>query len=50
MFTSQYFESSRDWRAIAVRAHQLLCQIMPDEPADEPVSTEPAEADLRQVA
>ena len=49
MFTSPYFDPARDWREIAVRAHQLLCQIEPDDFIDELAVEEPAE-ELRRVA
>ena len=49
-FTSPYFDRSRDWREIAIWAHQLLCQIAPDELIDELTIPEPAAEELRRVA
>ena len=52
MFTivSPYFDPARDWREIAVRAHQLLTQIASDELIDELASPAPAQEELRRVA
>ena len=49
MFASPYFDPARDWREIAIRAHQLLTQIAPDKLIDEPIPT-PAPEELRRVA
>jgi hypothetical protein len=49
VFASPYFDPARDWREIAVRAHELLTQTAPDEP-EELVLAEAAPEELRKVA
>ena len=50
MFASPYFDPARDWREIAVWAHQILSQTAPDELIDELTAPEPAPEELRRVA
>ena len=52
MIASPYpwFDSARDWKEIATRAHQILSQTAPDELIDELSSPEPAPEELCQVA
>ena len=50
MFASPYFDPARDWREIALRAHQLLSQSAPDDLIDELTVPDPAPEELRSVA
>lgn len=50
MFASPYFDPSRDWREVAIRAHQFLTQTAPEELIDELTVPEPAPEELRRVA
>ena len=50
MFASPYFDPARDWREIALRAHQLLSQSAPDDLIDELTVPDPAPEELRRVA
>jgi hypothetical protein len=50
MFASPYFDPARDWREIAVWAHQLLTQTAPDDLIDELSSPAPPHEELRRVA
>jgi len=50
VFASPYFDPARDWREIAIRAHQLLSQTAPDELIDELTVPDTAPEELRQVA
>ena len=50
MFVSPYFDPARDWREIAIRAHQFLTQTAPEELIDELTVPEPASEELRRVA
>jgi len=50
VFASPYFDPARDWREIAIRAHELLTQIASDELIDELTVPDPAPEELRRVA
>ncbi len=50
MFVSPYFDPARDWREVAVRAHQLLTQTAPDDLTDDATVSEDAHEELRRVA
>ena len=50
MFASPYFDPARDWREIAIWAHQLLTQAAPDKLIDELTVPPPAPEELRRVA
>ena len=50
MFASPYFDPTRDWREIAVRAHQLLTESAPDELMYELTAPQAEPEELRRVA
>jgi hypothetical protein len=50
VFASPYFDPARDWREIAVRAHQLLSQTADDDLIAKLAAPEPAPEELRRVA
>lgn len=50
MFVSPYFDPARDWREVALRAHQLLTQTAPDDLIDDVTVSEHAHEELRRVA
>jgi len=50
VFASPYFDPARDWREIAVRAHQILSQTASDDPIDELTVPDSAPEEFRQVA
>jgi hypothetical protein len=50
VFTSPWFDPARDWREIAVRAHQVLSQSVPEDLIDELPVPASAVEQLRRVA